>query len=233
VFVFLLIAVSSITATHAVALANDTVDSQSALDQDWLFQAGGQPLCSDVWRQLGCARKLAGRLRSQFETLDLAEEVDELDRLAETIESQVEGKTDREAIQQRYLAVRAVKRRILLKHPAIDFSQLLCIDRRDAAFLDRSVAEEPRTGGSRVGHRGFLGFANRVSPSREDVSSRNPGQRGTSPHDCRREALRDGKVKTHLENVAKKSSVSLPANEGAFVHRTSRSGSPLLREHPG
>ncbi len=101
----------------------------AAIRQDWLYQVEQRPTHLNIVRQIERGRELAERLHMRFESLDLATEVADLDRLTDAVrESQADAEADDDTWERLYLAVRAVKRRILLKHPAIDFPQLLFID---------------------------------------------------------------------------------------------------------
>ena len=88
-----------------------------ALEADWLFQADNNPTAARVTQEITWARELAGRLKIDPKTADLSAELAELDAL----EKQPAGR-------ELYLAVRRVKRRIVMKNPAVDFSQVLLID---------------------------------------------------------------------------------------------------------
>jgi len=138
---------------HAPGGRNDPVEpetrdltpeeAQAALHRDWLFQADGKPTVERALQEIGWARELAERLRRNPKTPDLSGELAELDelerRLAAVREDPhpgplPEGKganphpgpfPQGEGV---YFEVRAVKRRIMMKNPAVNFSQVLLID---------------------------------------------------------------------------------------------------------
>ena len=99
-----------------------------AIVQDWMFQASGPPTARRARQEIQRAEAMAARLRARFDTLDFSADVEELRNLAETLEPQLDGNASDETVKRLYLAARTVKRRILFKHPAIDFSQILFID---------------------------------------------------------------------------------------------------------
>ena len=127
-FIFVLMMVSPGVAERPAVSADGASEAEFALERDWLFQANALPTHEAALQQISRARSLASRLGAHFEALDIATECAELDRLAAVLESRTGEEMSGDAAKRRYLAVRAVKRRIMLKHPAINFSPLLCID---------------------------------------------------------------------------------------------------------
>ena len=99
-------------------------EAAAVLESDWLFQAEGKPLAARAAEEIGWARALAARLARNPKRPDLAAELAELDAL----ERRLAERPDEAAARQLYLAVRAVKRRLALANPAVDFSQALFID---------------------------------------------------------------------------------------------------------
>lgn len=100
-------------------------EETAALERDWVFQAGGHPWAERARREIDWARQLAARLAAQPGAPDLRPSLAELDRLAQQLPA--DGATDA-AARQAYLSVRAVKRRIAMANPALDFAQVLLID---------------------------------------------------------------------------------------------------------
>jgi hypothetical protein len=110
-------------------------EARAVLRGDWLFQADGRPTVERARQEVSWARQLAARLRRNPKTPDLSGELAELDALEKRL-----GKSEVQAAavvshpgalpepETMYLAVRAVKRRIMLKNPAVNFSQVLFID---------------------------------------------------------------------------------------------------------
>ncbi len=109
-------------ATVAVASPARAELAETPLLEDWLFQAAGQPLDVRATAEVARARELVSRLLRDAPNLDLSVELRELARLEQRL------KAERAVGNELYLAVRAVKRRIMLRNPAIDFSSLLLID---------------------------------------------------------------------------------------------------------
>ena len=100
------------------------LEAPSALVADWLFQAEGRPLRQRALEEIGWARELAGRIGRDPQPPDLSQELAELDRLAAQLPQAASAGADRNL----YLDVRKTKRKIFLKNPAVDFTQLLLID---------------------------------------------------------------------------------------------------------
>jgi len=96
----------------------------AVLEADWLFQAEGKPLAARAAEEIGWARVLAARLARSPKTPDPAAELAQLDAL----ERRLAEKPDEAAARPLYFAVRAVKRRLALANPAVDFAQVLFID---------------------------------------------------------------------------------------------------------
>jgi len=100
-------------------------EAQAALRRDWLFQADGKPSVERTLQEIGWARQLAARLRRNPKTRDLSGELAELDVLERQLGPHPDPLPEGEGT---YLAVRAVKRRIMLANPAVNFSQVLLVD---------------------------------------------------------------------------------------------------------
>jgi len=103
-------------------------EARTVLEADWLFQAGGNPTVARAAQEIGWARELAERLKKNPKTPDLSAELAALAALEKRLagpEAQAGGP---EAARTLYLAVREVKRRIALKNPVVDFSQVMFID---------------------------------------------------------------------------------------------------------
>jgi hypothetical protein len=99
---------------------------RSALQDDWLFQAGGKPTALECKHQIESARSLAKRFAISTRPPDLKAELAELARLDKQLTASNAG--DKTLIEKLYLAVRRIKRRIVLKNPAVDFTQVLLVD---------------------------------------------------------------------------------------------------------
>lgn len=102
-------------------------EAAAALERDWVFQAEGKPLAARARDEILWARQLAARLARHPKTPDLGADLAELDGLEQRLAALPAG-ADEAAATPLYLAVRAVKRRITLRNPAVDFSQVLFID---------------------------------------------------------------------------------------------------------
>lgn len=110
-------------------------EARAVLRRDWLFQADDKPTIERAIQEIGWARQLAGRIKRSPAPPDLSVELAELDVLerrltqpvAETAAAGPHPGTLPDG-EEAYLAVRAVKRRIVLSNPVVDFSQVLLVD---------------------------------------------------------------------------------------------------------
>jgi len=98
-------------------------DARDALKVDWLFQADNESLRDRAKKEIQWARALAGRIAKQHPgKMDLSEELTRLDRL--------EQKFDLAAVPEHslYFQARTIKRDIMFKNPAVDFTKVLFVD---------------------------------------------------------------------------------------------------------
>ncbi len=103
----------------------NATEAQTALHDDWLFQAEGRPLPARAADELRWAHALAKRLQHEAPALDLSAERRELALLEARIAA---AGPEPAAARDLYFAVRNVKRRLQFKNPAVDFSQVLLVD---------------------------------------------------------------------------------------------------------
>jgi hypothetical protein len=122
-------------ATEPETLDLSPEEAQAVLRRDWLFQADQRPTLERTLQEIQWARQLAARFRQNPKIPNLTSELAELTTLEQSL-------TKREATtgagrphpgplwegEEAYLAVRAVKRRIMLKNPVVNFSQVLFVD---------------------------------------------------------------------------------------------------------
>ena len=130
-----------------------TLDQASlVLAQDWLFQAGERPNYEVALQEIARARQIAARVQKRDETPDLSCELCELARLEKELHTRsIEAGQDAPT-RELYLAVRRVKRRIMLKSPEIDFSRVLFIDQPYPRFPDDRPWPYDRRGGQICRH---------------------------------------------------------------------------------
>lgn len=116
--------------------------AQALLEEDWLYQAEGKPLGERALQEIAWAREIAARLSRAAAAPDLRAELARLDELepkakdlakrqkAAASDSGPPPSTDIPLLLSEvvYREVRRVKRQILFKDPAIDFTQLVFID---------------------------------------------------------------------------------------------------------
>jgi len=108
-------------------------DSRSPLEDDWLFQADGRPTAQRCRREIAWARELAKRLAGSTKPPDLKTDLAALNDLDKQLGAPGDRHkdpkpTDATTTKKLYLAIRRAKRRIVLKNPAIDFTQVLLVD---------------------------------------------------------------------------------------------------------
>ena len=99
-------------------------EAAAALERDWIFQAEEKPLAARAAEEIRWARDLAARIAKDPKAPDLKAELADL----AAAETRLAGKPDDAAAKAAYLGVRAAKRRIMLKNPVVDFSQVLFVD---------------------------------------------------------------------------------------------------------
>ncbi|MBX7257102.1 MAG: hypothetical protein K1Y02_12135 [Candidatus Hydrogenedentes bacterium] len=92
-------------------------EARTVLETDWLFQADDNPTPDRILNEIRWAREVAARIGT-----DCASQLSQL----ETFEKEAAslGSADRNL----YVKVRAVKREIMLKNPAVDFDSILMVD---------------------------------------------------------------------------------------------------------
>ena len=106
--------------THTLTAAA----AEAVLQRDWLFQAEGKPLTERAQQEIRWARELAARLARNPKTPSLKPDLAELAEL----ERQLAAFEASSSPTNLYSAIRAAKRRILFKNPAVDFTRVLFID---------------------------------------------------------------------------------------------------------
>ncbi|MHC4474572.1 MAG: HzsA-related protein [Planctomycetota bacterium] len=116
-----------VEANEPVTRTLTAAEAADVLERDWLFQADGQPTRRRVADEISWGRELAARLIEDPRTGSLGRELKQLALLKGRLVAQGEGAGESEKAGL-YLAVRRVKREIVFKNPALDFSQVLFID---------------------------------------------------------------------------------------------------------
>ena len=92
-------------------------EARKMMERDWLHQAGGTAAPGWIKAEIGWARDIAARIKadSAAELLELTELEPQAARLQQPDEAL-------------YFRVREIKRRIMLKNPAVDFDSVLFVD---------------------------------------------------------------------------------------------------------
>ncbi len=118
----LVVAVSSDLATAADA-PPEVLGSTDPLDRDWLHQADGQPTSLRIRSEISWTRQLAERLAATGNGPDLSAQLEELDALERLLPDDATN-----VDVDLYLAVRRVKRRMMMQDPLVDFSKVVFVD---------------------------------------------------------------------------------------------------------
>ena len=102
-------------------------EAAALLETDWLFQADNEPTLERTGKEIVWARELAERLLRDPGTRSLKKELAQLQDLENRL-ARLTGDDAGNRISRLYLAVRAVKRRIMFSNPIVDFSKVLFVD---------------------------------------------------------------------------------------------------------
>ncbi len=98
-------------------------EAQTALERDWLHQAGQNPSSDRILAEIGWTRQLAARIGAEYPgQIDFADELSSLGEMQQQAE-QIPG-VDRDL----YFHVRRVKRTIALRNPVVNFDKMLFVD---------------------------------------------------------------------------------------------------------
>jgi len=98
-------------------------EATAALRRDWLFQADGRPTKDRIISEIGWAKEMAERIETDHTGVSFAAEKEKLAELlkrAETVEEQ--------DVEDLYLEVRRLKRKIMFVDPVVDFDKVLLVD---------------------------------------------------------------------------------------------------------
>lgn len=99
-----------------IALAT-SVSAENMLEKEWLFQCNNQPTLASVTNEIRYTQEMMARTPK----VDFAAEQKVLDVLVKTPLQEADA-------EKMYLAVRAIKREVMFKNPAVNFNRVLLID---------------------------------------------------------------------------------------------------------
>ncbi len=102
-------------------------EAEALLEAEWLYQAAGAPIHERALQEIAWAREVVGRLANARPAPELATELARLDGLERDLRA-LPAAPDAAAARALYLEVRRVKRAVLFKDPAVDFSGVVFID---------------------------------------------------------------------------------------------------------
>lgn len=104
-----------------------SAQAQAMIEEDWLFQANDTTTAQLALQEIGWARELAARLATQAGAPDAAVELKSLDALATRLRALPPAQDD-DTTRELYLAVRRIKRTLMLRNPLLNFDRLLLVD---------------------------------------------------------------------------------------------------------
>jgi len=102
---------------------------------EWLFQTEEDDLLTRTGKEIVWTRELIDRLQKRNDAPDLSDELIALKKLKQAV-SDDKIETDATRIRKLYFDVRALKRRVMLQYPELDFSAIICVD---APYTRRSL----------------------------------------------------------------------------------------------
>ncbi len=98
-------------------------EASELLRRDWLHQAGNDPSPARIRSEIEWTRALAARIKARFgRKIDFSEPLAALDALEK------QSETINTADAELYFRVRAVKRRVMLANPVVDFDRVVFVD---------------------------------------------------------------------------------------------------------
>ncbi|NQU23098.1 MAG: hypothetical protein HQ567_17610 [Candidatus Nealsonbacteria bacterium] len=111
--------------------------SKSELHQkaEWLFQTEDDDLLTRADKEIVWTRQMIDRLQQRADAPDLADEAAALKQLERRVSAD-EASIDPSETRRLYFDVRALKRRVMLKSPEVDFAGIICVD---APYTNRSL----------------------------------------------------------------------------------------------
>ncbi len=120
----------AMTAFGAVSLAvaqyqPTSEQGKTQLKVDYLFQCDNAPTFEKAKQEIGYARQVAERIAKLEKAPNFSAQLAKLNELEKKIDVAMETK---ELAEDMYLAVRAVKREIVMRNPLINFDEILLID---------------------------------------------------------------------------------------------------------
>ena len=110
---------------EAVVRMSTRDEARETIERDWLYQAGGKP---DVWQEIARTRAVASRLGVQAY---------EVDSLAVEASNESLSAAEKTAL---YLAVRRIRRGLMLANPVVNFVQLLTVEASCPEGAERAYA---------------------------------------------------------------------------------------------
>jgi hypothetical protein len=130
-----------------------TADEATALiEEDWLFQAGDSTTAQLALREVGWTRELAARLTAHSRELNVASELEALSTHEARLKALPPSQDD-DTTRAIYLAVRRIKRALMLRNPLVSFDRILLVDTPSYAGKHESAHRNGYSYGAASGSR--------------------------------------------------------------------------------
>lgn len=116
-------------------MAPDLSKSELQQKTEWLFQAENDDLFTRTDKEIGWTGEMIDRLQKRSDAPNLKSESAVLKKIQQQA-SVADSSLDASKILKMYFDIRALKRRVMLKYPEIDFADIICVD---APYTHRSL----------------------------------------------------------------------------------------------
>ncbi len=126
--------------------------AQALIEEDWIYQASDCATAARALCEIGWARELAARLSARSRDLDFTADLAALSALEARLRLLPPAQDD-DATHDLYLAVRRVKRALMLRNPLLNFDRVLLADTPSYAGRHESAHRNGYSYGAASGSR--------------------------------------------------------------------------------
>ena len=126
--------------------------AQALIEEDWIFQAGDSTTALRALSEIGWARETAARLAAQPGAPDFSADLASLAALEKRLAA-LRPEQEDDATRELYLAVRRIKRAIMVRNPLLNFDRVLLVDTPSYAGRHESAHRNGYQYGAAVGSR--------------------------------------------------------------------------------
>lgn len=126
--------------------------AQALIEEDWIFQASDCTTAARALSEIGWARELAARLSARSRELVLSADLAALSALEARLKA-LPPEQDDDATRDLYLAVRRLKRTLMLRNPLLNFDRILLADTPSYAGRHESAHRNGYSYGAASGSR--------------------------------------------------------------------------------